>query len=148
MDNALKEQIISIINDTKDMTIATIREDGFPQATTVTYVNDGVDIYFITTADTQKAQNIAQNNKVSLTINRDYQTWNDIEGLSIGALATLIDDAEQQEQIWSLYMEKFPQMAELESMEDVEPVFFHVEPKVISLLDYRKGFGHTQLINL
>jgi nitroimidazol reductase NimA-like FMN-containing flavoprotein (pyridoxamine 5'-phosphate oxidase superfamily) len=46
MDPALRQEIISILDDTNDMTIATVREDGYPQATTVSYVNDGFTILF------------------------------------------------------------------------------------------------------
>jgi hypothetical protein len=35
MDKAIRDQIISIIDDVDDMTIATVREDGYPQASTV-----------------------------------------------------------------------------------------------------------------
>ncbi len=55
MEKKLCDQIISIINDVDDMTIATVREDGFPQATTVSYINDGLTIYFMTAADGQKS---------------------------------------------------------------------------------------------
>lgn len=41
MNHPLHKQIVSIINDVNDMTIATVRDDGFPQATTVSYFNDG-----------------------------------------------------------------------------------------------------------
>ncbi len=34
MDPALTEEIIAILDDPNDMTIATVREDGYPQATT------------------------------------------------------------------------------------------------------------------
>src|SRR5215472_1844752 len=46
MDSAWKEEITSILEDACDMTIATVRVDGYPQATTVSYVNDGLNIYF------------------------------------------------------------------------------------------------------
>ena len=46
MDPELSQEIISILDDANDMTIATVREDGYPQATTVSYVNDGLKIYF------------------------------------------------------------------------------------------------------
>jgi hypothetical protein len=52
----------------KRYAIATIRPDGYPQATTVSYVSDGLTIYFGCVAESQKAQNIAYNNKVSLTV--------------------------------------------------------------------------------
>jgi nitroimidazol reductase NimA-like FMN-containing flavoprotein (pyridoxamine 5'-phosphate oxidase superfamily) len=42
MDRVLREDILSILENATDMTIATIRQDGYPQATTVSYVNDGL----------------------------------------------------------------------------------------------------------
>jgi len=148
MNEDLREQVISIIDGCQDMTIATIRPDGFPQATTVSYMNDGLTIYFITTADSQKAQNVEQDSRVSLTINRQYKNWDDIEGLSMGALATPVSDAGEQEKIGNLLAEKFPQITQHEPDNVTELAFFRIEPKVISLLDYKKGFGHTELVEL
>ena len=148
MNEDLREQIISIVNDVEDMTITTVRPDGFPQATTVSYMNDGLTIYFMTTTDSQKAHNIEQNNKVSLTINRQYKNWDDIEGLSMGAFARLVSDTDEKEEIGNLLLAKFPQAAQYEPDNDIELSFFRIEPKVISLLDYKKGFGHTEMIEL
>jgi len=148
MNEDVRLQIISVVDDCQDMTIATIRPDGFPQATTVSYMNDGLTIYFVTTADSQKTQNIAQNNKVSLTINRQYKSWDDIEGLSMGALATPVSDAGEQEKIGNLLTVKFPQVAQYDPDKDIELAFFRIEPKFISLLDYKKGFGHAELIEV
>ena len=150
MDAKLRDQIVSIIDDVDDMTIATVREDGFPQATTVSYINDDPVIYFITSADAQKAQNIARNNKVSLTINQAYNSWNDIEGLSMGGVALAVTDPEEIEKIGSLLLKKFPQAAQYEPDEGdgIELSYFRIEPTVISLLDYKKGFGHTELVEM
>ena len=35
MDPALEREIVSILNEANDLTIANVREDGYPQATTV-----------------------------------------------------------------------------------------------------------------
>lgn len=150
MDARLRNQIISIIDDVDDMTIATVREDGFPQATTVSYISDGPVIYFITSADAQKAQNIARNNKISLTINRAYESWNEIEGLSMGGLAIPVTDPKELEKIGSLLLKKFPQAAQyvLVVGGKIELSHFRIEPKVISVLDYKKGFGHTELVEM
>jgi hypothetical protein len=43
-------------------------EDGYPQATTVSYVSDGLTIYFGCGEASQKARNLARNTKVSLTV--------------------------------------------------------------------------------
>ena len=69
MDNKSRQEIVAILARANDMTIATMRPDGYPQATTVSYVNDGMNIYFGTGVDSQKARNIAGCDKVSLTIN-------------------------------------------------------------------------------
>jgi nitroimidazol reductase NimA-like FMN-containing flavoprotein (pyridoxamine 5'-phosphate oxidase superfamily) len=148
LTEALRDQIISIIDDVQDMTIATVREDGYPQATTVSYVNDGLTIYFGTADDAQKARNIARNNKVSLTIDREYETWDEIESLSMGGIAVLVTDPEEQKKAGALFLKKFPQVAEYFSMETENAVLFRIDPKVISVLDYSKEFGHTELVTL
>jgi len=148
MSQMLSDQIISIIDDMQDMTIATVREDNFPQATTVSYVNDGVTIFFATDKNSQKAKNIEKNNRVSMTIDRHYKHWDDIESLSIGAIANLATDEKEIEKISDLMFKKFPRITQYASngLEDI--VFFRLEPKVISLLDYRQGFGHTESVTL
>ena len=56
MDMRLREEILSILKGASEMTIATVRPDGYPQATTVSYVSDGLIIYFGCAAESQKAQ--------------------------------------------------------------------------------------------
>jgi nitroimidazol reductase NimA-like FMN-containing flavoprotein (pyridoxamine 5'-phosphate oxidase superfamily) len=58
MDPALTKEITSILDDANDRTIATVRHDGYPQATTVSYVNDSLVIYFGCAAQSQKAKNM------------------------------------------------------------------------------------------
>lgn len=150
MDEPTRNQIISIIDDVDDMTIATMREDGYPQATTVSYVNDGLTIYFGTAADSQKASNIAANNKISLTINRDYDSWAEVEGLSMAGLASPVSDLEEQQKVDSLMSEKFPQIADflLADTSAQDLALFRIDPEIVSLLDYRKEFGHTELVQV
>ncbi len=46
------------------MTIATLRPDGWPQATTVGYVSEGLDLYFLCGPNSQKAHNLAVDDRV------------------------------------------------------------------------------------
>jgi len=148
MDPALTEEIISILENANDMTIATVREDGYPQATTVSYVNDGLKIYFGCAAGSQKAKNIARNSKVSVTVNLPYASWKEIRGLSIGGRAERVTDSQEVDQVSHLMFEKFPQIAGYAPAELEEIVLFRVTPEVISVLDYHKGFGHTDLVKV
>ena len=148
INEGLRRQIISIIDDVQDMTIATMREDGYPQATTVSYVNDGLTIYFGTAEDSQKARNISRTGKVSVTINRAYGDWDEIEGLSMAGIANRITDRKETEKVGELLFKKFPQIAGYVPSGTENVLLFRLEPKVISVLDYSKGFGHTELVEL
>lgn len=148
MDPRLKQEILSILDEANDMTIATVRKDGYPQATTVSYVNDGFKIYFGCAANSQKAKNLACDGKISLTVNLPYTSWNDIRGLSIGGRAECVTDPQEVGQASELMFERFPQIARYAPAELEEIVLFRVTPEVISVLDYRKGFGHSDLVKL
>lgn len=143
MDENLLETIQTILANGKDMTIATVREDGFPQTTTVSYVSDGTTIYFGCDPTSQKARNIHRNGKVSLTVDLDYTDWNQIKGLSMGAMAEELNDADEKRLMADLMLKKFPQVAEFLSDKLDELAVFRITPKVVSVLDYSKGFGHT-----
>jgi len=148
MDPSLKQEIIAILDHANDMTIATVREDGYPQATTVSYVNDGLMIYFGCAASSQKAQNLSRDSRVSLTVNLPYPSWNDIRGLSIGGRAERVTKPEEVDQASHLMFEKFPQIARYASAGLHDIALYRITPEVVSILDYRKGFGHTDLVKL
>ena len=148
MDKMLHAQITEILDTVNDMTIATLRPDGFPQATVVAFVHDDIRLYFSTDATSQKARNIAACDKVSLTVTRPYRTWDEIEGLSIGGHATLVTDPEEAERAGDLIFARFPQVADLVAEEAPDSALFRVDPVVISVLDYAKGFGHTEMVDV
>lgn len=146
---AQRDQIVSIIDAADDLTIATVRADGYPQATTVSFVNDGLAIYFGTWIKSQKAENIARDDKVSVTIDLPYKTWDDIKGLSMGARVRLVKDAPEIAKVGALMFKKFPQIEKYGGdMQGAEMAFFRIDPEVVSILDYSKGFGHTELCDL
>jgi general stress protein 26 len=148
MAPALREKILDLLTRHNNMTIATIRPDGYPQATTVGYVNDGLDIYFGCSAQSQKAQNLALDSKVSIAIDRDYENWDQIQGLSLAGTAARITDAHEIEKAGALLLEKFPQAADFGPEMREAMAVFRVTPSVISVLDYTKGFGHSDLVTV
>ena len=148
MDDKTLSQIVSIIDDANDMTVATVRPDGYPEATTVSYLNGGLAIYFGTLPDSRKSGNTAQCNKVSMPINRAYDDWDQIEGLSIAGSAMLVTDPAEQQKTAGLMFENFPQIAKYAPSGTESVDLFRIDPKVISLLDYTRGFGHTELVTV
>ena len=146
MDPALREEILSVLKAATDMTIATIRPDGYPQATTVSFVSDGLTTYFGCAAESQKAQNIAHNDKVSLTVTLPYFNWEEIRGLSMGGRASPVTDPAEISRVSELMLRKFPQILRYALAGKKGVYLVRITAEVISVLDYRKGFGHTDLV--
>ena len=72
----------------------------------------------------------------------------DITRLSMAAHAQAVVDPAEAEKAFRLLMAKYPEQAglplPLPTPADVR--IFRVTPTVISVLDYSKGFGHTDLV--
>ena len=92
MDEALHQKILELLDQHRLMTVATNRPDGWPQATTVGYVNDGLTLYFLCAPQSQKAHNLTRDDRVSLTIDHDTSDPTAITGLSMAAHAEPVDE--------------------------------------------------------
>lgn len=145
MNHDLRRAIIEILELGRDLTLATLREDGAPQATTVSYASDGLSIYFGCGAQSQKARNLARDDRVSLTVDLPYANWNEIRGLSLFGRARPLTAPNDIGWVGRLFRARFPEM---EAFADapMEMALFCITPQVVSVLDYRKGFGHTELV--
>ena len=148
MDQTIKAKIITLLDQHRLMTVATNRPDGWPQATTVGYVNDGMTIYFLCGPESQKAQNIARDDRLSLTVDHDVSDPMAITGLSMAAHARPVTDPAELAKAMKLLGERYPEYARFPMPKPEEIRVFRVEPRVISVLDYSKGFGHADLVTV
>lgn len=150
MDAALHSKILQLLDEHRIMTLATLRPDGWPQATTVGYVNDGLTLYFTCGKDSQKTNNLARDSRVSLTIDHDTNDPIAIRGLSMAARAIPVTDLTQVRHIVLTRLpKKYPEYAQMMGQLDLGAVaVFKVLPEVISVLDYTKGFGHSDLVTV
>jgi nitroimidazol reductase NimA-like FMN-containing flavoprotein (pyridoxamine 5'-phosphate oxidase superfamily) len=148
MDEVIRKKILALLDDHRIMTIATLRPDGWPQATTVGYAHEDLTLYFLCGPDSQKAMNLAHDDRVSLTIDHDTSNIMEIAGLSMAAHAKVVDEHDEVEKVLQLLMQRYPGQGELPvQMPNPEDIrIFRVIPAVISVLDYSRGFGHTDLV--
>ena len=150
MDESMQRKIVNLLDGHRIMTIATLRPDGWPQATTVGYVNEGLSLWFLCGLDSQKVRNLAQDDRVSITIDHDTSDLMAITGLSMAARAQRVQDRAEAEMVLRKLPLKYPDappsMAQMKMPAPEEIALFRVVPEVISVLDYTKGFGHTDLV--
>ena len=100
------------------MTIATLRRDGWPQATVVSYANEGFVLYTIIGRNTQKYLNIVRDRacpwrsaaipRVSVAISSDLAQPLQYKGLSLGGHATVVENSGQIERFRAIVLSAIP----------------------------------------
>jgi nitroimidazol reductase NimA-like FMN-containing flavoprotein (pyridoxamine 5'-phosphate oxidase superfamily) len=148
MDEALRAKILEVLQSQHLMTLATIRPDGYPQATTVNYVHDGLTLYFAADAASQKAGNIKVNNKVSVAIASQTDDFYKLRGLSMSGVAARILETERAEELALRLFRKLPQSKRFVPQDPRQLALFSITPVAISLVDYAAGFGKSYLVEL
>ena len=139
MDEAIRP------NKHRLITIAFNPPDGWPQTTAVGDANDALTIYFLCGPQSQKAQYIARDNRVSLMISGCVRTNGDhwfIDGSQSRASAGCYRDLESDRSAYEALSRVCGH-----SVSPDQIVIVKVLPKVISVLDYSKAFarGLTEL---
>jgi nitroimidazol reductase NimA-like FMN-containing flavoprotein (pyridoxamine 5'-phosphate oxidase superfamily) len=88
MDDRIRQKIQAALEENRTMTLATLRPDGWPQATTFSFAADGLTLYFLCGPDSQKAANLARDDRVSLTISRHGSSHGNYRVVDRGARAS------------------------------------------------------------
>lgn len=69
-----------------------------------------------------------------------------ITGLSMAALTYPVNDPAEKARALNLLGTRYPEYAAFPMPKPEEILVVRVVPKVISVLDYSKGFGHSDLV--
>jgi hypothetical protein len=155
-----KDLILKLLNGHRLMTLATNRPDGWPQATMVGYVNDGFLLYCFVARNSQKYLNIKRDPRVSAAIGSDAEHPVDIKGLSLAGRVCEVTDPVEFDHVSRLRLNRYPEYADLPppvlrggDLERIAPqppsagvVLLRIAPEIFSVLDYSRGFGHSDLV--
>jgi hypothetical protein len=117
VDEEIRNKILTLLDQHRIMTIATVRPHGWSQATTVGYVNQGLTLYFLCGLASQKAANLARDDRVSLTIDHDAPQIMAITGLSMAAHAQPVTDRGEAEKVLGMLpMKRSPSQGRCRSL--------------------------------
>ena len=144
----MKEKAVSILDANRLLGFSTIRSDGWPQTTLVSYANEGILIYFVISRQSQKFQNIARDNRVSIAIGRDFYDPATIKALSIAGRASEVTDPKQRQRAVTLLLDRHPGLQRLERPDPGHSAVMRASPDLITILDYSKGFGHSDILTV
>jgi nitroimidazol reductase NimA-like FMN-containing flavoprotein (pyridoxamine 5'-phosphate oxidase superfamily) len=148
METGMREKAVSILAGHAVMAIATIRPDGWPQATMVGYVNAGLELYFLISRSSQKFLNLRADDRVSIAIGSDGTTPETIEGLSLAGHASEVRDQPYRSQFSRLLAERHPGYFKPEHLNFKASALMRARPSLISIVDFSAGLGHSDQITV
>ena len=129
--------------------LATVNSDDprQPHAATVAYVNDGFNLYFTTSVKTRKFSNLKKNPKAAMTIDewKNEPNWLELTGIQMEGTIEVVREQEASS-VFGIYAEKFPVVKVFPPNHDYR--FLKLTPRKIWLLDYAKGFGYREFLEL
>lgn len=140
----MQDKVMSILDRHSVMTIATNRPDGWPQATTVGYVNIGMILCFLISRTSQKFKNLASDDRVSITVASEPSTLSQIEGLSMAAHVIESKDEPYRTEILARLSARHPGYFDPETLDMKASALFRALPMVVSVVDFSQGLGHAE----
>ena len=148
MKPELRDLTLRLLNHHRIMTLATNRPDGWPQATVVGYANDDLTIYCFVARPSQKYANIIRDPRVSAAIASDFSRPEDIKGLSLAGNAAPVTQEAEFDRACDIFMKRYPEYASWPRPNPAIASMIRIRPTVVSVLDYSKGFGHSDLAKI
>ena len=144
----MQQKAVDVLDHYRLMAIATLRADGWPQATMVSYANDGLLLYFVISRSSQKYANIVRDSRVSIVVGCDFEDPTQIRALSIAANASEVRDPKQRERAVDLLLARHPALAKLGRPDLSHSAVMRAYCSIVTILDYSKGFGHADVLTV
>ncbi|MCW1837177.1 pyridoxamine 5'-phosphate oxidase family protein [Bacillus xiamenensis] len=124
----LKQKVLNLLDEQKVGTLATVEQDQ-PHTRYMTFFHDGLTLYTPTSKETHKADEIKKNPNVHILIGYTGEGFGDTYA-EIAGTATLTDDRELIDRLWSEEMEKW-----FKGKDDPNLVILKIEPTSIRYMN-------------
>jgi hypothetical protein len=152
LSGSLRSRVQAYLGAHHVMTLATAGDEG-PWAAAVFYVHHGWALYFLSAAASRHCRNMAQNPRVSATIQEDYTEWRQIKGIQLEGTATRLS-GEEQARARDLYGAKFPLLRDTAGLPAeiaaalASISWYRIAPERAWFVDNSVAFGHRDEIDL
>jgi general stress protein 26 len=140
-----KQKVLELLDENRLMTVATLRMDGWPQATMVGYIHDDLTLYFSVARISQKLENIKREPRISIALGHDLP--NRLRGLSMAAHAHEVMSTAEINKLKMLMLRRYPEQSMFSPRENLYAVIRAI-PRVISIVDLARGAGEPELVEV
>lgn len=150
MSQELTARIKQFLAAHTTLTLATVAEDGRPQAAPLFFAEmDDLSLIFISETKVRHSRNIARDRRVAAAIYADGQQWQSIRGVQLeGECVALSGPAADQAR--EIYLAKYPfiKADKLLAAMIYFVTFYKISPAWLRLVDNSQGFGHKEELRL
>jgi len=143
--DALKQDILAVLDENRVMSLATVRPDGWPQATMVGYAHDDLTLYFAVARTSQKLANIQHDSRVSIAIG--HGAGKDTRGISLAARVVEVTDYDEVARLNAILHERYPEQMVFAPRE-ASAALLKAVPKLVSIVNLSRDAGRPQLVTL
>lgn len=140
------ETIIGLLAHERLMSLAVNRPDGWPQVTTVGYINDGLNLYFVTGRESQKLANLQADPRVSVSIHSTMDVARAV-GVSMAARAVEVSDPAEVERLNQMMFKRWPTVS-VYCPATSSIAIVHLKPEVICAISASAGRSRTECFSL
>ncbi len=152
LNDALRRTILGMYERQSEISLATVRADGWPQANVVDIWNLGLMLYFQSYEASSKVQNIERDSRVSLTLTPSFKDFGEMQGLTMAAHAEKVTDKAEIGDLYHLFLKRLPHMKQFAAYEEDTAypgsgvAVYRLRPEMGCVLDFTKGYGHWDYV--
>ena len=153
LNDALRKTILDMYERQSEISLATVRADGWPQANVVDIWNLGLTLYFQTYEAASKAQNIERDSRVSLTLTPSFnKDFGEMKGITMAARAEKVTDKAEIGDLYHQFLKRLPHMKQFAEYEGdtaypaAGVAVYRLRPEMGCVLDFTKGYGNWDYV--
>ena len=141
------DAIVALLNRERLMSLALNRPDGWPQVTTVGYLNEGLNLYFIVARSSQKLANVEQDSRASVAIRSESSPNGDAVGVSMSGRVREVLDPSMIERLSRQVAARYPDVHVYCPGGDAV-VVLHFAPEIASCVGVIGGRSEAQTFSI
>jgi uncharacterized protein YhbP (UPF0306 family) len=141
-DVSMKRRILLFLERHSTLTLATINQDGGPEAASLFFVEDAeLNLYWLSSFRSRHSRNLRITPKAAVAISSSVWKWTKIGGVQMEGEVMKLPPGPERDSALKLYREKFPFVNAFVG-EIAKASFYKFLPSWIRWVDNRGGFAH------
>lgn len=141
------EAIAGLLDRERLMSVALNSPDGWPQVTTVGYLNEGLNLYFIVARSSQKVANAKRDPRAGVAIRSESGPHGDAVGVSMTGQVREVLDPSTIERLNRQVVARYPDVHVYCPGGDAVAVL-HFAPEIVSCVGVIDGRSETQTFSI